>query len=305
MKRHVLVVEDEVAILRGVLRSINRDPSMRATGCYTVDEAVKVLKNDPPNLLITDLNLPGRNGLEMITELEAAGLAIPIIVMTAHRAAFEPLFPRNRELTVLEKPVPTATLLELMHRQLKEARSAPIGPAFLVADYLQLAAMGRYSVVLRVSLLGNDEGWLEIVEGNIWNAIYGELTGEEAVAALLTEPADAVATQVMTELPRSRQIERGTNNLLLDLARQQDEARRSADSGQGQAAQPQRSSASQRYSEAFEDGMDAVGEERWDQATAAFQQALEVQPGDTRARYNLERIERLRRPEVKRDEEKE
>ena len=294
-KRHVLVVEDEVAILRGVLRSINRDPSLRGTGCHSVDDGVKVLISDPPDLLVTDLNLPGRHGLEMISELESAGLAVPIIIMTAHRAAFEPYFPRNQELTVLEKPVSTAVLLERIHLKLQEVQAGPIGPSFQVSDYLQMAAMGGYSVVLRISLSESNEsneGWLEIVEGNIWNAVYGGLTGEEAVAALLTEPATAVATQAMTDWPKTRQIEKTTNNLMLDLARQIDEQRRAQRDQDQQTTVPP--SSAQQYSEMFECGMAAVGNEDWEAAATAFRQALEIQPGDARARYNLERIEQLR-----------
>ncbi len=226
MTSHVLVVEDEMAIRFVVTQAIEGDPELRATGRQSVDEAVPILTNDPPDLLLTDLKLPGRHGLAMINELENAGLAIPVIVYTAHRAVYEPYLPHHRELTVLEKPVPIAVLLEHIHRKLQQARTAPIGPTFQVADYLQLAAMGRYSVLMRVSVTDSAEGVLEIVDGDVWNAGYLGLSGEQAVAALMDEPAQAVASRSLRERPKTRQIECSTDFLLLELARRSDEQRR-------------------------------------------------------------------------------
>jgi DNA-binding response OmpR family regulator len=284
---HVLVVEDEAAILRGVLRSIDRHPDLRSSGCYTVDEAVAVLGTDPPDLLITDLNLPGRNGLEMIAELEKAGRMIPIIVVTAYRAVYESFFPRHHEMVVLEKPVPAVVLLDHIHSLLAGAETRPVGPAFQVSDYLQLAGMGRHSVILEVSVGESQSGRLEVVEGELWNASFGRLTGKEAVVAMLDLPTNAVASQALSVLPASRQIEESIDALLLDQARRLDESRRNR-----QLAATDVGSI-ESYAMAFEIGMKAVEREDWAGATAAFSRALERRPNDARARYNLERTQKM------------
>jgi DNA-binding response OmpR family regulator len=284
---HVLVVEDEAAILRGVLRSIDRHPDLRSSGCYTVDEAVEVVATDPPDLLVTDLNLPGRNGLEMIAELEKAGRMIPIIVVTAYRAVYESFFPRHHEMVVLEKPVPAVVLLDHIHSLLAGTQTRPVGPAFQVSDYLQLAGMGRHSVILEVSVGENESGRLEVVEGELWNASFGRLTGKEAVLAMLDLPTNAVASLALIVLPEARQIEESIDALLLDQARRMDESRRSQQAAAGDAG------SIESYAMAFEIGMKAVENEDWSGATAAFSRALERRPGDARARYNLERIHKM------------
>lgn len=313
MTRHVLVVEDEPTILRGFLRAIDRDPGLRATGCYSVDQAVDVLGSDPPDLLVTDLNLPGRHGLEMINELDNADLHIPIIVVTAFRAVYEHWFPEQSELAVLEKPVSMSHLLNVIHSRIASVESRRPSGGFQVADYLQLAGMGRSSVVLRASLENGKDGWLEIVEGDVWNAYYGKLSGEQAVAALMYLPAEAVATQALAEPPKTRQIERSLEGLLLDLARREDEGRRDrpeiepdmvlpevdaaagkAD-GEDAAAESSEKGRHERYIELMEAGMNAVNQEGWDAAVAAFEAALELVPDDPRARHNLERSRRLLR----------
>jgi len=291
---HVLVVEDEPSILRGYMRAINRDPGLRATGCAMVEEAVGVLLQDPPDILVTDLNLPGRHGLEMINELEAAGLRIPIIVVTAFKAHYEHSFPERADLLVLEKPISVNHLLSVIHARLGAAPSQGARAGFQVADYLQLAGMSRASVVLRASLEQGDEGWLEIVEGDVWNAYFGSLVGEEAVAALMHLPAAAVATQVLAEPPGARQITRGLEGLLLELARQKDESRRNAPEP-APPATAERVAYAERagYAERMEAGMAAVRNERWAEAVVAFEAALAARPEDSRARHNLERSRRL------------
>ncbi len=302
MKKHILVVEDEAAILRGVVRSIDRDPQLRGTGTHTVDEAVAILGSDPPDLLITDLNLPGRHGLEMITELERAGVHIPIIIITAHRAVYEHSIPRHGGIIVLEKPISLAVLLREIHAKLEAAVTAPLGPTFQVSDYLQLAGMGRHSVLLRLAVAGEDEAWLEIVDGEIWNAFFGRRTGEEAVAALLSLPAYNVTSKALTNRPQKRQIHRKTSGFLLDLARVEDEARRDEarrnearrnegdDSGDRVPGDSERN-----YADLIEEGIEAARCENWKKAEADFQKALEIRPDDARARYNLARIQTLLR----------
>ena len=48
-----------------------------------VDEAVRVIESELPHLILLDLLMPGRNGIELLGELEDRGLKIPVIVVTA------------------------------------------------------------------------------------------------------------------------------------------------------------------------------------------------------------------------------
>lgn len=295
MSKHILVVEDEAAILRGVVRSIDRDPELRSTGVHTVDEAVAVLRSDPPDLLITDLNLPGRHGLEMISELEGAGLHIPIIIITAHRATYEQSIPRHGGITVLEKPISLAVLIKQIHDQVQAAGTKPLGPTLQVSDYLQLAGMGRHSVLLRLAVDGEDEAWLEIVDGEIWNAYFGRRTGEDAVAALMSLPAHNVTSKALTTRPQKRQIHRQTAGLLLDLAHARDEAGRDGGEISGEGAPGTGDEEGRSYADLIEEGIEAARCEEWKKAEADFLKALEIRPDDARARYNLARIRELLR----------
>ncbi len=126
MSRHVLVVEDEMLVLLDLTESVESDPGLRCTGCSSVTEAVAVLTADPPDILITDLYLDGRSGLDLVTAVENAGLMIPVIIFTGHPFVCAPNLSNCLELTVLEKPVQTTTLLNQIHRRLQAAHARPI-----------------------------------------------------------------------------------------------------------------------------------------------------------------------------------
>jgi DNA-binding response OmpR family regulator len=80
----VLVVEDDhdiAALLAHSLRKHGFTPSVRHSGGEVVDE----IRRDPPDLLLLDVMLPGRDGLEICRALRAdpATAGVPIILVTA------------------------------------------------------------------------------------------------------------------------------------------------------------------------------------------------------------------------------
>lgn len=83
MSARILVVEDEGLI--GTMVRIN----LEMAG-YDVDwlqdggEAAGPVTSGDYDLLVLDLMLPGRSGLDLISDARSAGLSMPILVLTAH-----------------------------------------------------------------------------------------------------------------------------------------------------------------------------------------------------------------------------
>ncbi len=82
MKR-VLVVDDEPGV-RESLRMLLKEECEVATA-EGVDEALRELASQPVDLVLLDLVMPGRSGLELLAELEERGNAPPVVVLTATR----------------------------------------------------------------------------------------------------------------------------------------------------------------------------------------------------------------------------
>src|SRR3954464_3230468 len=78
----VVVVEDEPAIRRGVgdaLRASGYDVVEAADGVRGLDEASRA----GVDLVLLDLLLPRRDGLEVLTELRKVRPSLPVIILTA------------------------------------------------------------------------------------------------------------------------------------------------------------------------------------------------------------------------------
>ncbi|MBE1295984.1 MAG: response regulator [Rhodobacteraceae bacterium] len=84
MSRHVILIEDEPNITEAIRCLLTRDG-------WSVDahadgsDAVEVIEAAQPDLVILDLMLPGKRGLEIIRELrEVESLkALPVLMLTA------------------------------------------------------------------------------------------------------------------------------------------------------------------------------------------------------------------------------
>lgn len=80
----ILVVDDEEPI-RELLRYNLEKDGFRVACCGSGEEAIKLVRNDPPELILLDLMLPGTGGLDVCRTLKGnpATADIPIIMITA------------------------------------------------------------------------------------------------------------------------------------------------------------------------------------------------------------------------------
>lgn len=84
-KRRVLVVEDEQDIAGLIKHTLERGGDMDVQIATGGDAALKAATEEPPDLILLDLNLPVVNGLEVCRLLRArpATRSVPIIIVTA------------------------------------------------------------------------------------------------------------------------------------------------------------------------------------------------------------------------------
>jgi len=82
-----LIVEDEEKSRETLLKKIQlcNLPEIVCTGmAANASEALMLAKLTPPDFVLLDINLPGKNGFEMITEFQSEGIFPEIIFTSAH-----------------------------------------------------------------------------------------------------------------------------------------------------------------------------------------------------------------------------
>jgi two-component system, NtrC family, nitrogen regulation response regulator GlnG len=79
----VWIVDDDASI-RWVLERALRQAGLETRAFEHADAALAALRQGAPDVLVTDIRMPGRSGLEMLEEIRAKRPRLPVIVMTAH-----------------------------------------------------------------------------------------------------------------------------------------------------------------------------------------------------------------------------
>src|SRR6201997_438011 len=79
----VWLVDDDASI-RWVLERALRNDGMTPRAFEAAEGALDALRRDTPDVLITDIRMPGASGLELLKRIRDTRPALPVIVMTAH-----------------------------------------------------------------------------------------------------------------------------------------------------------------------------------------------------------------------------
>ena len=82
MSVRILLVEDEPALARGLLDNF-KDEGYEVSVVERGDRVMEAVRNLRPELVILDVMLPGRSGLDVLRDLRATGAELPVLMLTA------------------------------------------------------------------------------------------------------------------------------------------------------------------------------------------------------------------------------
>jgi len=82
MSASILIVEDDSSIRQGLELTLLKEGFTVHT-CMSAEDGQEALVSASPDLLILDLMLPGKSGLEFCRSIRSSGNDIPILILTA------------------------------------------------------------------------------------------------------------------------------------------------------------------------------------------------------------------------------
>ena len=129
MTDRILIVEDDDAIATGL--SLNLKLAGHAsTIARDGDEAIRMAESEDFALILLDINLPKKNGLEVLSALRAADNLVPVIVVSAREGEYDKVAAlRLGADDYVTKPFGLAELLariEAVLRRWGQVTSAPV-----------------------------------------------------------------------------------------------------------------------------------------------------------------------------------
>jgi DNA-binding NtrC family response regulator len=184
-KADILIVDDEANTLASLSRAF-RLAGHEATVCDNAARALELAKSRTFDLILSDVVMPGRDGLALLEDLRTVGVASPVVMMSG-QAHIEMAVRATRlgALDFLEKPISTDKLLLTVENALKLRR--------LEAENRDLRQrVGKHQIVWTGDAMRRVMTQIERVaasESRI--CIYGETgTGKELAARTLHQQSN-------------------------------------------------------------------------------------------------------------------
>ena len=118
----VWIVDDDRSIRWVIEKALSRE-GIAFDSFASAQEALDALSGGAPEVLVSDIRMPGRSGLELLQAVKERHPAVPVIVMTAYSdldsavAAFQ-----GGAFEYLPKPFDIDQAVELIRRALEERR---------------------------------------------------------------------------------------------------------------------------------------------------------------------------------------
>jgi len=101
----VLFVDDEPMILKCIRRSLRGEPYKKIYAC-NADEALELLKTNVIKVLVTDINMPGMNGLDLLKAAKTLYPHIGCILLSGNfeKHQIKDMIKQDDCLRLLQKP---------------------------------------------------------------------------------------------------------------------------------------------------------------------------------------------------------
>jgi two-component system, NtrC family, nitrogen regulation response regulator NtrX len=182
LKAHLLIVDDEANTLASLSRAF-RLAGHEATVCDNANKAMELAKAQNFDLILSDVVMPGKDGLILLEELKSQGITAPVVMMSG-QAHIEMAVRATRlgALDFLEKPISTEKLLLTVENALKLQR--------LESENRQLRQrLGKHEIVWKGEAMRRVMAQVDRVAASEARVcILGETgTGKELVARTLHE----------------------------------------------------------------------------------------------------------------------
>jgi DNA-binding NarL/FixJ family response regulator len=84
-KKRILVVDDHPMMRQGLAQLVGAETDLIICGeAENAESALDCLKTLRPDLVLADISLPGKNGLELIKDFQALQPGLPVLVISMH-----------------------------------------------------------------------------------------------------------------------------------------------------------------------------------------------------------------------------
>ena len=226
----VLIVDDDLKFqkfLRAQLQ--NYKDKFEIVFANNGAEAMKVLQQNSISVLVTDIVMPKIDGLQLLTHVIRCYPESPCFVMTAYgtREIEEKLL--RISWGIFKKPFRIDDLANAVIQVLEQDAPSGTLKGISVSSFLQLIKMEEKTCFLEIIPTVGENGYFHIKDGELCDAIYDGLNGEEAALKLLALDKASIRLKNLPDEKVVKRINISLMNLIMESSRLTDESNKSGE----------------------------------------------------------------------------
>jgi CheY-like chemotaxis protein len=211
----VLVADDDKILLGLITNFLEKySDKLEVVTAQDGQEAIHVLKREAVSVLVTDIQMPRLDGLDLLAYVSVHHPNLACFVMSAHGTPqMKAKLPRDL-VRFFQKPFEMEDLaraiIETLDRNISQAGVQGISQESI----LHMIEMEQSSCIFEIKSPGKDTGMLYFVEGVLFDAECGDLKGEAAAHELLARETTTFKFKFFTPKGMPRQIKPSLDKII-------------------------------------------------------------------------------------------
>ncbi len=226
MIKKVLIVDDDGEMLNALQEGFARyEDTFKVVTAENGESGIDALKNHTLSLVVTDLKMPGVDGLALLQHVMQNYPDIPVIMMTAYSTPqMERLAREGGAVGYIAKPFKLENLAKKIMATLRQESEGGTLHSVSSGIFLQLMEMEQKTCTIRLEDRTSDKkGVLFFSDGELLDARVNNLQGKPAAYEIFTW--DKVTISIQNHCPSiENRIQSELQPLILDATRMKDEA---------------------------------------------------------------------------------
>ena len=192
----VMLIEDDDAMQTTLQRAL-RASGMQVVACNDGDRALDRWRASVPDVVVLDLSLPGRDGLQVLADARAEGLRTPVLILTARGTVGDRVLGLNTGADdYLPKPFDLDELEARLRALARRADSGQAAGPALLPEFCGLRVDAEQGAVYRAGQVMD----LAPRESALLRALLqrpGQALAKERLCELVFPDEQAVATEAI------------------------------------------------------------------------------------------------------------
>ena len=223
--KNILIVDDELDLLELLKSAFLGTQKYKVSVASNAEDAELLLLETPYDLLLTDIYLPGKNGISLLNSARKLQKDMFVIMMTGFSSQKMKLDSiKSGAVRFFEKPIDIFQLLDCVNSLFSDQQkfSGYVKDISLI-DMIQMLLFTHDKKRIQICI-GEDEFNSEIYidHGHIVHAVYLDVTGERAFKEIINSNYYSFEISSVNEFP-GRSIYTNTHALLLNSLVEKDE----------------------------------------------------------------------------------